>query len=217
MRQLAQSLKQVAAAGVCSILLAATVSGAVVPAFDFPQPASPANTATGNDAYFFTPLSNIRVTALGMYDHDQDGLGQYHPVMLYEVAGGVVLASATVGGTDGFISGVFRYLSISPVFLQAGTQYAVVGFTLADRGTHAWNPPGLVIAPQIGYDGYAYNYNAFPSLPTGSLRTDMTFFGPGFLFTEAPEPGAFAMTGAGLLLLGAGLYRRRGRPSQRAR
>ncbi len=189
-------------------------TAAVVPAFDFPQPAAPANTATGNDAYYFTPTVNFWVTALGMYDHNQDGLAQNHPVTLYEVSSSSVVASAVVGGANGFVSGVFRYLSISPVFLRAGTQYAVVGFTLADTGTHAWNPPGLVIAPQIGYDGYTYNYDPFPSLPSGNLRTDMTFFGPGFLFHSAPEPGSCLLVGVGLVFIVA-LRRRKTRSEAR--
>ena len=182
----------------------------VVQAFDFPQPVSAANTVTGNDAYYFTPTVNIRITALGMYDHNQDGLTQSHPVNLYEVSSSSVIASVNVGGADGFISGVFRYLSIPPVLLHAGTQYAVVGFTLADTNTHAWNPPGLVIAPQIGYDGYTYNYDPFPSLPGGTLRTDMTFFGPGFQFTSAPEPSSVFLVGVGLALVAFGSWRARG-------
>ncbi len=193
--------KVILAVGLYFVAVAGLASAAVVPAFDFPQPANPANTATGNDAYYFTPVVNFWVTALGMYDHNQDGLTQDHPVSLYEVSGSSVIASAVVGGTDGFVRGVFRYLSISPVLLQAGTQYAIVGFTLADTGTHAWNPPGLVIAPEIGYDGYTYNYNSYLSLPAGHLRTDMTFFGPGFLFHAAPEPSSDLLVGAGLILL----------------
>ena len=156
---------------------------------------------TGNDAYFFTPTTNIVVSALGMYDHNQDGLTQVHTVGLYQVSDVLPLESITVGPSDGFINGVFRFQRIPDTLLLAGIQYAVSGFTVAAAGSHAWNPPGLVIAPQIGYNGYAFNYNDYPSLPTGPLDPASSFFGPSFLFSENPEPATLVLIGTGLVLL----------------
>ncbi len=183
-------------------VLAAPAFGTPINAFVFPQPSSATDTVTGNDAFYFTPLRNIIVSALGMYDHNQDGLTQTHTVGLYQVSGTVLLQSITVGPGGGFINGVFRFETIPDTLLSAGTQYAVSGFTVTATGSHAWNPPGLAIAPLIGYNGYAYNLNGAPSLPTGPLDPSGTFFGPSFLFSENPEPATLLLAGTGLLLLG---------------
>jgi hypothetical protein len=182
--------------------LATPAFGTPINAFVFPQPSSASNTVTGNDAFFFTPATDIVVSALGMYDHNQDGLTQVHTIGLYQVSGSLLLQSVTVGPSDGFIYGVFRFQSISDTRLFAGTQYAVSGFTVAAAGSHAWKPPGLVIAPQIGYNGYSFNYTGSPSLPTGPLDRTTSFFGPSFLFSNAPEPATMILIGTGLILLG---------------
>ncbi len=123
-----------------------------------------------------------------MYDHDQDGLSQQHDVGLYRISGSTLLASVVVGPNDGFVAGGFRYQSITPILLAAGTQYAVSGFTMSMPGSHASNPAGVVAAPQIGYDGSAFNLDGSLSLPAGPLDPADTFFGPRFQFTEMPVP-----------------------------
>ncbi|MCP5110661.1 MAG: hypothetical protein GY953_07485 [bacterium] len=68
-------------------VLSGDASATLVAAFEFSQPARAAATATGNDALYFTPTTDILVSALGMYDHDQDGLTQQHDVGLYRISG----------------------------------------------------------------------------------------------------------------------------------
>ena len=152
---------------------------------------------TGNDGEFFTPLQPISVTALGYFDC---GFSVSHDVGLYDVSTSTPLASATITGSS-TLSSNFRYESITPVSLTAGDEYVVSGFYAPgpgnDTGYYATDAVGA--APDITFDGYAYDYNASLDIPTISYATPI--FGPNFEYVPVPEPTTMTIIIAGALLL----------------
>jgi hypothetical protein len=84
--------------------------------------------------FLFTPNTNVTVTELGYYDHNGDGLAIDHPVALFN-AGGTRLVETTVrAGTVDTLRGKFRYRSITPTNLTAGTAYVLAGYHDSSSG-----------------------------------------------------------------------------------
>ena len=79
--------------------------------------------------FVFVAKANITVTELGYYDDGGDGLEIDHPVALFDATGTTRLAEVTVrAGTVDTLRGKFRYRSITPVNLTAGTTYVLAGY-----------------------------------------------------------------------------------------
>ena len=79
--------------------------------------------------FVFVPKANITVTELGYYDDGGDGLEIDHPVTLFDATGTTRLAEVTVrAGTVDTLRGKFRYRSITPMNLTAGTTYVLAGY-----------------------------------------------------------------------------------------
>ena len=69
----------------------------------------------------FTTSGPISVDGLGVFDDSQDGLVDSYPIGIWDSTGTLV-ASGTVGsGTSGTLINQFRYVSITPVDIAAGT------------------------------------------------------------------------------------------------
>lgn len=190
-------------------LMGATQSAqAATIAFAFNDPSSGAASAQGNDGFRFQPTAAIQVTSLGYYDRNQDGLTLNHQVGIYDFLTQTLLASTTVGAGS-TLDGLFRYNAITPLTLNAGQSYMVVGFhpgsTTQDLA--ASNPTGFTTAAPLTYQGYFLNYNSSLSFPT--TNGSGTFFGPNFQFQPAdaavPEPSTFALFGI-VLAFGVGCY-----------
>jgi hypothetical protein len=85
--------------------------------------------------FVFTPKVNVTITELGYYDHNGDGLAIDHPVTLFNSTGTTRLAETTVrAGTVDTLRGKFRYRSITPITLTAGTTYVLAGYHNASSG-----------------------------------------------------------------------------------
>jgi hypothetical protein len=180
-------------------------------AYSFPDPFSGTVSVTGNDGFGFQANIDIYVTALGYYDRDQDGLTLLHPVAIYEYDDlAITQLMMTTVGPGSFLSGLFRYNSITPFLLLAGHNYMVVGHHPgSDTEDFAANSPVPVsVASEILYQGYRFNFDSTLTFPT-SNGDPATFFGPNFQFEAVPEPSTFALLGAGFILLLVGLYRLR--------
>jgi Domain of unknown function (DUF4082) len=78
--------------------------------------------------FLFTPNTNITVTELGYYDDNGDGLAIDHPVALFDTGGTRLVETTVRAGTVDTLRGKFRYRSITPVNLAAGTAYVLAGF-----------------------------------------------------------------------------------------
>jgi hypothetical protein len=176
-------------AAVAGVLLQAPAHANSI-AFTFQDPPVGTISTQGNDGFRFQPNSDIRVTALGYYDRDQDGLALTHAVGIFDVATQTLLASTNVG-PGAALDGLFRYSPIVALYLTAGQSYMVVGFHpgSATDDLAAQNPAGFAIAPELTYGGYFLNFD--PNLSFVDTADNTQFFGPNFQF-EVPEPGSGA-------------------------
>lgn len=160
--------------------------------------------------YSFIANQDLRVTALGAYDFGQDGV--IADIGLYD-ATGALLATASTDAAS-VLDGYFRFASIDPVLLSAGTTYVL--------GSHSLDPKGFVNAnygsltytvdPAITLlrnrdvplvDALEFPWREPPNTHAGS-------FGPNFQFetVAVPEPVTASLFGLGLLGLGLAARRR---------
>ncbi len=205
---------------VAPILWAMAGPATATPAIDFTSvTATYVDAGNRNVGWEFTPSQALSVTRLGFYDAGGDGLAQAHDVGLYTGAGALVTSATVLSGTSSTLQGVFRWVDIAPVSLNAGQLY-VVGTYLAGTGD-AWvwsgsvvgvNIIDLTVAPfiQVGAAGTA-RYNccsevslAYPATQIGGNR--FVFVGANFDATAVPEPGSLTLLAAGLTCF---LFRRR--------
>jgi hypothetical protein len=163
---------------------------------------------------FTVGSSPIQLTALGLWDENQDGFTHSHMIGLWDNSGNLLGSVIISAGTVNLLSGEFRYADLAtPVTLLAGTTY-VLGASYLD--TDADHLVGNVAGDQATFDPavLAGNYRfaldngfAFPDGNSGSGSA----VGPNAQFAIVPEPGRGLTALA--LVLGALIYiRRRIRP-----
>ena len=173
-------------------IVTAQMARADIAAFTFQDPVSGTVSVTGNDGFKFQPNVDILVTALGYYDRDQDGLALTHPIAIFDADSQSLLATTTVG-LGSSLDGSFRYSLITPLLLQQGQSYMVVGFHPGSltQDLAAENPTGVTTATEITYQGYFFSYDTALSYPAMSGGSG-TFFGPSFRFAiDADGDGVF--------------------------
>ena len=199
------------------LVLAASLAAA-------PALAAPAITFTGGEAtndfpnrtqgYDFTVNSQITITALGFWDQGGDGLNQSHQVGIWSGDGSTLLISAIVpGGTAGTLDSGFRFVSITPFVLNAGTYLAgAFNGNNSDaiiRFTNATTIPEIT----LGSTRYDTSFSGVFSVPDGVQGSgfDDGYFGPNFMIGNAvPEPASWAMMIGGFAIAGAAMRRRAG-------
>jgi len=156
------------------------------------------NRATG---WFFTPETDILVTALGVYDLDEPGLADRHEVGIFLTDGTpMVTAFVPAGTAAAFVPGTVagtRFTSVAPTVLSADTAYYIQANNWG-TDNYAYGAGRATYASGITWDGFGssdsnsiydnvVNYAGFP----GNL-------GPNFAFQEVPEPGTLVLLGLGL-------------------
>ena len=161
--------------------------------------------------YVFTPLSDVVVSSLGFYDYQGDGLGESHPVGIFNNTGNLLTSAVVFSGTENPLENGFRYTDIAPLTLSAGQSYTVatlfqtnadvIGYAdVSDTLVNPFITLGSVPARYILQTGTELQ---FPT-ETALLVTEM-FYGPNFKLKAVPLPGAVIMFGsaiAGLSFLG---------------
>lgn len=148
----------------------------------------------------FSLSGPISVSALGIYDMNNDGIGG-HNVMIQRYSDAVVMASTTVNGS-GTLSNGFRYVSIPAVELVAGTYTVAAYYEEFDADYYLQYVSNPVTSSPVSYVG-PYSSVSVYGATTG-------IFGPNFLFgpvsQAVPEPGTYLLVAAGGVAL---LVRRR--------
>jgi VPDSG-CTERM motif len=178
-------------------------------AFSITNPPTTFNVGQGQDTlgYAFTLSSQVTVTDLGFWDQGSNGLGNSRQVTIWNSLGVKEAQGTVLSGTMSPITNGFRYVSIAPVVLPAGS-YTIGAF----YPTLASDEAGILVgtitpASGITYGGSrAIEGDAFP--PNDAFTLQNSYFGPNFQFTttsSVPDTGTtcslFGLSLAGLAFL----------------
>lgn len=193
-------------------MLAASVSSAAIaaPAVNLITPGSTYNGGQYTLGFEFSVSTNQSIDALGVYDHDGDGLGSNASIGLWD-AGGNLLTSTTINAGGGTLNGLFRFQSITPYALTAGTHYIIGAFTqdlASSLGTGQGGTGTIHPLVTIYQDRYS-NFNSAFSFPDTTDNNVGGWLGGNFnLAGVVPEPATWAMLLIGFGALGGAMRRR---------
>jgi uncharacterized protein DUF4082 len=142
----------------------------------------------------------IRVSDLGYFDSDQNGLVSSHQVGLWKMDG-TLLTSAIVDNASP-LNSFFRWKSISPILLNANTAYKVAGTTGTDD--YSWENSGFGVGAGITYNSDAYVAGSFAFPASTDMRTpaNPAYFGGNIAYTLVPECSTLGLTALALWSLG---------------
>jgi len=178
--------------------------------FSLPQATCCSNLVNGVDGFDFTPTKDLTVNALGWYDNGADGLNNQHPVAIYVTSTKELAAPSAIVDSASTIDTTtdFRFTSITPFVLNAGTEYTLVGYGSGP----AWdgyvvNPTGgISFGADITYDRLRTSRATGLEFPTTAGEAGLVhnlFLGPNFQYSvsSVPELPTYALMLAGLMLL----------------
>jgi len=152
--------------------------------------------------YTFRVNQPFEITALGIFDSDQDGLFDAHTVTLWNVAGIAVASVSVPAGTSAELINGFRYVPITPIKLTVGLSYTVGAYypvSSVQGGDHMIeNATDLVVDPDITILRYRFAHPGY--FDPDPYLVDQQEFGANFLVAEVPEPSTFALIGLGSLV-----------------
>lgn len=154
----------------------------------------------------FSVNQDIFVTDLGVWNQDtqvgQEGLTSPHQVGIWNATTQALLGSTTVG-PGGTVVGAFTYESIANITLVTGQQYVIGAmYTATDGDSYiSGGVSNFTTSPDVNWlDSRRPSFGdlgfAFPDTTSVSIGR----FGPNFLYTPVPTPGAAVALGTfGLL------------------
>jgi hypothetical protein len=131
------------------------------------------------------------VSALGVWDNGQNGLGSAHQVGLWNNVG-TLLGSVTVpAGTGGTLVGEFRYVNLgSSILLTAGQTYRLGVEIFADGDTFRDIDFSATYAPEFIPKRGRYNVGGGFAEPLTDAGFDAPYVGPNAIFGPVPEPAS---------------------------
>jgi len=166
--------------------------------------------ATYSQGYrFVVGADDLSVDALGMWDHDADGLLVDHQVAIYTDTGTQLAVATVPAGTSGTLVGQYRYTSIAPIILDSGIAYRIAAFFntgedyMNNGATFSVDSAASSYASFSSWYGGPAGSVAFPGGPGASTGG---YIGPNLNFSvvSVPEPNSMILTclaSAGVLRL----------------
>lgn len=199
------------------IVIAPAAASAADLALDFTGGAFYRRLSFQNFGWSFTLAEDRRVTALGLFDFAANGLADEHDVGLWDDAGNLLVqakvSSADPLTTSASAAGDWRFQTITPLFLAAGTYVIGAHYpTFEDNGAYFAAAASITTDPVVTFGaGLAttgdVNGFARPTSPVGA-QFYPGFFGPNLTLAPVPEPATWALMILGFGLTGGSLRRR---------
>lgn len=151
----------------------------------------------------FTATTDEYVTAIGVFDSDQDGLADSYDVGLFASDGSSLATTTVDSGTTDPLVDQFRYSSITPVELIAGQTYYVGALYLTgdDNVFFPGQASNFATNPGITFDSATFAYGGTLAAPTAAYSGGPGFFGPNFLVSAVPEASSLVNTLAAISAL----------------
>ncbi len=162
--------------------------------------------------YVFTVHANaISVTDLGMWDQGSNGFSSSHDIGIWDTSQNLLVSTTLGNGNSGTLLNGYRYASITPLVLTAGTY--VVGGTI-NQDDYGQNATVQNLDKEaVRYVTSALNFSNGLGFPTHQYPDDAGYFGPNFQFERVnltPLPSTWLMLLSGFAGLGFVAYRRSG-------
>ena len=164
------------------------------------------------EGWQFTPTTNIVVSALGFSDVGGDGLADNHLVGILRVSDLAVIASATIT-TNSTLQGSYRYASISPVLLNAGVAYQIMGTFPSVNDAEVVPTLATTQFNNVTYQGFGGNAGTSLGLignlsndVNGFTRISSNFLQEPFVAPVVPTLGEWGMFTLAVLMAAAGWF-----------
>jgi len=149
------------------------------------------------------------VTQLGLFDNNNDGLADSHLVTIWTITGTQEAQGTIPSGIGATLTNGFRYVSIVPVLLPAGS-YTIGGFYSGGGSDEfAGFASAITTASGVTYNS-TRDRSGFGFPPTESFGIANGLFGPNFQFPMPKSVPDVGTTGSllGLALMGLAFVRR---------
>jgi hypothetical protein len=160
----------------------------------------------------FTVNQTISVNGLGVYDSNQDGLVEAHPVAIWDSTGAEVAKTTVAMGITDALVDKFRFHAITPVTLKPG-DYVIGSLNIINNGDNPKGPWDDMVMPAddkakgfginkvitFKHSLYADSSDGKLNVPNNDGPVGCGYFGPNFSVT--PEPSGLTLLGVGVLSL----------------
>lgn len=144
--------------------------------------------------YEFAVSQTITVDRLGFYDEGNDGLVTAHDVGIFDLCGTLRASGTVLAGTGSTLNGNYRYVSITPVVLAAGTyRIGAVVFNGGSNDRFLYNVTTVATDSTVTFVRGKINNGVaslqFPTLDaTATGLSEKGCFGPNFTFAPGGTP-----------------------------
>lgn len=163
----------------------------------------------------YPSTNTIYITALGVFDQDNDGLANAHQVGLWRDDGSLLASTTVAAGTTSTLVEGYRFVPIPPMAIPGGFHFFIVAAQYSGGDMDDYIPgvgntrAPIVLSPPAGKYGLGANlpFPYYQTSPSGEGSYGPVYWQANFQFSyNIPEPASWQFVGTGLLLL---LLRRR--------
>jgi hypothetical protein len=148
----------------------------------------------------FSLSSPITITHIGIFDYQNNGLIDSHAVGIFNTSGSVPLVSGTIAsGTGAELIDGFRYISVTPTVLAAGT-YNIGAYYATGADAYIYSASTVSLAGPVTFGAARSNSGLALANPTGG-GSGNSYIAPNFQFVPEPTTALLFLGGAAGLLL----------------